>query len=76
MKRTGLPARLSADAGNYLCNYTLWHATCATRATGAMELSAFIHVPKPSLRITPDALLAAGEAVVQVMIAVLRRKRR
>lgn len=76
VKRLGLPVRLSTDAGAYLCNYTLWHATCATRAAGSLELSAFIHVPRPSLRLTPDALLAAGEAIIDTTIATLRRKRR
>jgi pyroglutamyl-peptidase len=76
LERTGLPVRLSRNAGDYLCNYTLWHATRATNKAGGMELSAFIHVPSPSLRITPDALLAAGEAILQTTIATLRRRRR
>jgi pyroglutamyl-peptidase len=76
VKKAGLPARLSRNAGDYLCNYILWHATRTTGEPDGMELSAFIHVPKLSLRITPDALLAAGEAVVQTTIAALRRKRR
>lgn len=76
LQRTGLPARLSRNAGGYLCNYALWHATKATGEKGALELSAFIHVPGLSLRFTPDTLLAAGEATIAVMIATLRRKRR
>ncbi|MGV3634614.1 MAG: pyroglutamyl-peptidase I [Pseudorhodoplanes sp.] len=76
VKRTGLPARLSRNAGDYLCNYALWHATRAASEPGGVELSAFIHVPGLSLRITPDALLAAGEAVVQTTIVTLRRKHR
>ena len=76
LKQTDLPARLSRNAGDYLCNYTLWHATRAASEPGGLELSAFIHVPGPSLRITPDALLAAGEAIIKTMIATLRRKRR
>jgi pyroglutamyl-peptidase len=76
LKRTGLPARLSRNAGDYLCNYTLWHATRRTGGPDGLKLSAFIHVPGLSLRVTPDALLAAGEAVVQATIAALRRKRR
>ncbi len=76
LERTGLPARLSHNAGDYLCNYTLWHATRATNKAGGVELSAFIHVPSLSLRVTPDALLAAGEAILQTTIATLRRRRR
>lgn len=76
LTRTGLRARLSRDAGDYLCNYALWQATCATGEPAGPELSAFIHVPPISRRITPDALLTAGEAVLQTVIATLRRRRR
>lgn len=75
LKNAGLPARLSRNAGDYLCNYILWHATCESDKHG-LELSAFIHVPKLSVRITPDTLLAAGEAIINTTIATLRRKRR
>jgi pyroglutamyl-peptidase len=76
LTRAGVPARLSRDAGDYLCNYTLWHATRATGQSAGLELSAFIHVPKLSLRITPETLLTAGEAVLKATIATLSRKRR
>jgi pyroglutamyl-peptidase len=75
LKRIDMPARLSRNAGDYLCNYILWHATCESESYG-VELSALIHVPKPSVRITPDTLLAAGEAIIITMIAALRRRRR
>ncbi len=59
-----------------ICAITsLWHATSKGDKHG-VELSAFIHVPKLSLRITPDTLLAAGEAIIKSTIATLRRKRR
>jgi pyroglutamyl-peptidase len=76
LNRTDLPARLSRNAGDYLCNYALWHATRAAGERRGLKLSAFVHVPKLSLRVTPDALLAAGEAVLETTIATLRRKRR
>jgi pyroglutamyl-peptidase len=75
LKKAGVPARLSRSAGEYLCNYTLWHATQATGGPGSVELSAFIHVPKPSMRITPDTLLVAGEAILQATMAALRGRR-
>ncbi len=72
--RTGLPVRLSRNAGDYLCNYVLWHATCAAAETGGPKLAAFIHVPPLSARMTPARLLEAGEAVVQAGATSLRRR--
>jgi pyroglutamyl-peptidase len=39
-----LPARLSRDAGRYLCNYLCWRAAEAVTASGP-RLAAFVHVP-------------------------------
>jgi len=74
--RSGLPARLSRNAGDYLCNYTLWHATCAAEDDDGPKLAAFIHVPPLSARITPERLVAAGEAIIEAASAALRRRRR
>lgn len=76
VKRTGLPARLSRNAGDYLCNYILWHATRAAKEPQAPKLAAFIHVPPLSARITAGKLLVAGEGVLQAAITALRRKQR
>lgn len=74
IKRTGLSARLSRNAGDYLCNYVLWHGTLAARATGGPQLCTFIHVPPLSRRITPDALIRAGDAVIRAVVTSLRRR--
>jgi pyroglutamyl-peptidase len=76
LQRTELPARLSRNAGDYLCNYALWHATRVTGEPGGPKFAAFIHLPPLSARMTPDRLLAACEAVLQAVTAVLRRSRR
>ncbi len=39
------PAKLSRDAGSYLCNYLCWRAVEICGAVGP-SLAAFIHVPK------------------------------
>ena len=75
LKKVGLPARPSRDAGEYLCNYTLWHATRAAGEPAGVTLAVFIHVPKLSLRITPESLLAAGESVLHATIAALGERR-
>jgi pyroglutamyl-peptidase len=73
---TGVPAVLSHDAGQYLCNYLCWRAAEATRA-GALRLAAFIHVPgvrrlgvqQRGLALTLDDLTRAGEAIVRAALA-------
>jgi pyroglutamyl-peptidase len=40
-RRTKIPAAISRNAGNYLCNYLCWRAT---RIAGP-HLAAFVHVP-------------------------------
>ncbi|MFX7731978.1 hypothetical protein ABTK10_20825, partial [Acinetobacter baumannii] len=42
---TGIDARLSRDAGAYLCNYLSWRAIEATRADDHLQLAAFVHIP-------------------------------
>jgi len=47
VRRTGIPAAISRDAGAYLCNYVCWRATEAAERDGAPRLVAFVHVPDP-----------------------------
>jgi pyroglutamyl-peptidase len=46
----GVPARLSRDAGRYLCNYAYWQSL--QRAPAASPMIAFVHIPalRPALR--------------------------
>ena len=74
LTRTGLPARLSRNAGDYLCNYILWRATCAAREPRGPRLAAFIHVPPLSARMTAEKLQTAGEAILHAAAAALRRR--
>jgi pyroglutamyl-peptidase len=71
-KSGGLPARLSVNAGDYLCNYLYWHALAAAGKRGGPQKAAFIHVPVPSERFTPDLLTQAGAAILRTAIASLR----
>jgi pyroglutamyl-peptidase len=45
LKKLGLPARLSRDAGAYLCNAVFYRSVLAQRATGRSGRSGFIHLP-------------------------------
>ena len=81
-----LKAKLSHDAGRYVCNYLCWRALeAANRANG--PLVAFIHVPKVQRGLLPrrqgmrrtftlDSLVWAGEAILLASVAEARRPRR
>jgi pyroglutamyl-peptidase len=73
-----VPARLSRDAGRYLCNYAYWHAL----ERGGGSLVQFVHIP--SARLTPRrrskrplpslaALAGAAEAILIALVAASRR---
>jgi len=74
-----VPARLSRDAGRYLCNYAYWR--CLQRVGGRRPLVQFVHIPpvkigsQPKLRrsLTFHSLLAASEALLIAMIAASGR---
>src|SRR5882757_1473353 len=42
---TGIDARVSRDAGSYLCNYLSWRAIEAVAAENELRLASFVHVP-------------------------------
>lgn len=76
---TGIDARLSRDAGSYLCNYLSWRAIEATQEEDGPHLASFIHIPllarsgaaKPG-RITLEELVDAGEAMLAELIRLTR----
>ena len=78
----GFPARLSRDAGRYLCNYAYWRAL--ERARGGRPLVQFVHIPP--VRLNPrraaanghrgssfPPLVAAAEALLIALMAASRR---
>jgi pyroglutamyl-peptidase len=82
VRTTGMPVRLSRDAGRYLCNYACWRAT----EVDGPKLAAFVHVPlvrrpysvRPresgSERTFDDAdLFNVGSRVLAEMAAAIRR---
>jgi pyroglutamyl-peptidase len=83
---TGIDARLSRDAGAYLCNYLCWRALqrCAGK-DGAPVLAAFIHVPLIgrdggpwrgiASRIDMDQLTDAGEAMLLELVQLARKRK-
>ena len=80
-RATGIDARLSRDAGAYLCNYLSWRAIEATQQPGGPALAAFIHVPLIARDgtardgmsdITLEQLVDAGEAMLMEMVKLTR----
>jgi pyroglutamyl-peptidase len=77
----GLRARLSRDAGRYLCNYAYWRAL--EQVHGTRPLVQFVHIPlvgtKPrrqrrsKMPPTLAQLLKAAEAILIALIAASRR---
>jgi pyroglutamyl-peptidase len=83
VRATRAPARLSVDAGKYLCNFAYWRALELTRGDGG--LVQFVHVPNISRvdarkrrarrkprRLRQADLLRAGEAVLLALLVAAR----
>jgi pyroglutamyl-peptidase len=83
VRASGLPARLSRDAGTYLCNYGYWRALeQKSRATGP-RLVVFVHIPNMRRRRRTsarskspnlDQLLRAAQSILIAAAAGARRQ--
>ena len=82
-RATGIDARVSRDAGSYLCNYLSWRAIEATVGDSGPRLAAFVHVPPlarggtslrkgATHRVTLEELVDAGEAMLLEMVRLAR----
>jgi pyroglutamyl-peptidase len=85
VRKVGVRARLSTDAGRYLCNYLCWHATEAATAKNGPRLAAFVHVPPVpeksvkkagKKKLALDDLVRAGKAVLRTASATVKSKSR
>lgn len=74
LRRDGHRARLSDDAGGYLCNAVYYHSLRHARLHAPSRIVAFVHVPKRhradqklegALTIVEAALAAAGSALAR-----------
>jgi len=83
VRQNKLPARLSRDAGTYLCNYTYWRAL--QHAPGKNPLVQFVHTPsigsawqRGRFKRRASALsrlVVAGESLLIALLAARRRLR-
>lgn len=84
LRRRGLPAQLSRDAGGYLCNALLYRSLEIARASGAPGRSGFVHLPsslvndrrpalepRPACRLTWDDVI---EGSLEIIAATLGRR--
>ena len=81
-RRGGVLARLSRDAGRYVCNASLF--CCLDKTRGARRpLVTFIHIPWPRARNacrlhdkqpSSMALFRTGEAILRALVAEARRR--
>lgn len=75
-----LSARLSLNAGDYLCNYLYWRALESAIRPGGPNRAVFIHVPPldekvPGSKRTMDNLVVTAEAITQALIKAARPRR-
>ncbi|MCA6125356.1 pyroglutamyl-peptidase I [Bradyrhizobium sp. WSM 1704] len=82
---TGIDARLSRDAGSYLCNYLSWRAIETMKGDNELRLAQFVHVPplahdgtaaRGLSAITLDELVDAGEAMLLELVKLTRQAAR
>jgi pyroglutamyl-peptidase len=83
-RSAGIDARLSRDAGRYICNAALYQTLHAAREGNRPRLVAFVHIPRPRRRVRLDGkpgrprpalqnLVRAGEAILVALMAETRR---
>ena len=79
---TGIDARLSRDAGSYLCNYLSWRAIEAAGKDDGLHLTQFVHVPplahdgtaaRGISTITLEQLVDAGAAMLMELVKLTRQ---
>jgi pyroglutamyl-peptidase len=82
VRASGLPARLSRDAGTYLCNYGYWRALDQRSPPFSPRLVVFVHIPhlrrrrSANVRSSPpnlDQLLRAAQAILIAAAAAAKR---
>lgn len=84
LRRRGLPAQLSRDAGGYLCNALLYRSLEIARTSGAPGRSGFVHLPsslvnerRPALEPRPASRLTWDDVVegsLEIIAATLGRR--
>jgi len=83
---SGVKAKLSIDAGSYICNAAFFQCLDIARHSSEPPLVTFVHIPWPrgsrrrkagrrDLRPKMEALARAGEAILLALVSALRTRR-
>lgn len=67
-RRSGMNARLSHNAGRYLCNEAFWQALNHPRARSGAMLAAFIHIPPPNRQNSAKLQRASVAILIRLII--------
>lgn len=81
LRGAGVPARLSHEAGRYVCNALAWSgygwARSGSRSDGGPRLVVFVHIPLPRPGALSQARLTrATEALLRALLAQYRQSGR
>ncbi len=74
LRRMQLPARVSRDAGGYLCNATLYHLLSRSNVPARPRVAGFVHVPADlrtsgaTGRLNYDRALAGAQEILSVCL--------
>ena len=84
LRRRGIPAQLSRDAGGYLCNALLYRSLELSRVSGTPGRSGFVHLPttlvnerRPALEPLPCGRLTWDDVIagsLEIVAATLGRR--
>lgn len=74
LKLAGIPARLSRNAGGYICNALAFRAYGWANDARPARLAVFVHIPQPRPGGIPAAKLQRG--LEALLIALVARQRR
>ncbi len=72
LRQAGVPAKLSRDAGRYVCNALAYRAYQWAAAGPKPRLAVFVHIPRPSPHLPASALTRAIEALLVALAAQFR----
>ena len=72
LRQAGVPARLSRDAGRYVCNALAYRTYQWAAACNKPRMAVFVHIPRPSPHLPSSTITRAIEALLVALVAQFR----
>ena len=72
LRQAGVPAKLSRDAGGYVCNALTYRAYQWAAAGAERRMAVFVHIPRPSPHLPSSAITRAIEALLVALTSQFR----